>query len=78
MGSPSVTRNPIERNFLTRFLVGLAVVFGMFLGGGALGWTFLSVGVPYGDWIGTGVGAVLAFAAFAVLYRRYDASFDAR
>ncbi|WP_254544021.1 hypothetical protein [Halomarina pelagica] len=68
--------NPVEDNFVTRFLLGLAVIFAMMIGGGAIGGAFLSLGVPYGDWLGVAVGSVLVFVAFVVLYRRYDASYD--
>ncbi|HMB49533.1 hypothetical protein [Natronoarchaeum rubrum] len=70
-------RNPVENNFVTRFLLGLAVVFGMVLGGGAVGWSLSTAGLPFGVWIGTAVGALAVFIAFAVWYGRYDASFSA-
>ena len=68
--------NPVENNFVTRFILGFAVIFAMMIGGGAVGWAFSSIGIPYGDWLGVAIGAVVVFAVFAVLYRRYDASFD--
>ena len=68
--------NPVEANFVTRFLLGTAVLLAMVLGGGAVGQLFLNRGVPYGDWLGTGLGMIVVFAVFAVLYQRYDADFD--
>lgn len=67
--------NPVEENFVTRFLLGMAVLLAMVLGGGAVGQFFQNAGVPYGDWLGAGLGMIAVFAAFTVLYRRYDASF---
>lgn len=69
-------RNPVEATFLGRFVVGLGVILGMFVTGGAVGALLQSSGAPYGDWIGVGLGAVAFFVAFVVAYRRYDASFD--
>lgn len=70
--------NPVERNPVTRYLLGFAVIAGLFLGGGAGGWALSSLSVPYGAWIGTALGAVLAFALFSVAYTRYDASVDSK
>lgn len=70
-----MTQNPVEENFVTRFLLGLAVIFAMTIGGGAVGTTFSDVGLPYGAWIGVAVGAIAVFVAFAALYGRYDASY---
>lgn len=69
-------QNPVEATFVGRFIVGLAVVFGMFATGGAVGALLQSTAVPYGDWVGVGLGAIAFFVAFVVAYRRYDASFD--
>lgn len=67
--------NPVEENFVTRFLLGMAVLLAMVLGGGAVGQFFQNAGVPYGDWLGAGLGMIVVFAVFTVLYRRYDAGF---
>lgn len=68
--------NPVEANFVTRYLLGFAVIVAMMLGGGAVGAAFRATEVPYGGWIGVTVGAVLVFVGFVVLYGRYDASYD--
>jgi hypothetical protein len=70
-------QNPIENNLVTRFLLGFAVVVAMILGGELVGVALLRLDVPYGDWIGVAIGAVAVFVAFTVLYRRYDAAYDA-
>ncbi|GAA0677911.1 hypothetical protein ACFQDG_02720 [Natronoarchaeum mannanilyticum] len=70
-------QNPVEDNFVTRFLLGAAVIFAMSMGGAAAAELFRRVGMPYGAWVGTLVGAIAAFVAFAILYRRYDESFEA-
>lgn len=70
-----MAQNPVERNFVTRFLLGFAVIVLMFVGGGAVGQLFRMVGIQYGAWLGTAVGAVAVFVCFAALYTRYDASF---
>lgn len=68
--------NPVEDNFVTRFILGFAVIFAMMIGGGAVAEAFSSIGIPFGDWVGVVIGAVVVFAAFVVLYRRYDAAFS--
>jgi hypothetical protein len=73
-----MSSNPVESSFLARFAVGFAVITGMFVGGGAVGALLQSASVPYGDWVGAGLGSVAVFVAFVVAYRRYDASFDSR
>lgn len=70
-----MTRNPVERNVVTRFLLGLAVLLGMMVGGAGGAAVFRRLGVPYADWTGVFAGAVVVFLAFAVVYTRYDASF---
>ena len=67
-----MAENPIERNPVTRYLLGMAVVFAMMLGGGAGAYLLTELSVPYGRWIGALVGAFVVFVAFAVIYRRYD------
>ena len=66
--------NPVEGNFVTRLILGLAVIFAMLLGGGAVGSALGATPLPYGGVLGVGVGALLVFVGFAVLYRRYDTS----
>jgi len=70
-----MTSNPVEDNFVTRFILGLAVIFAMMFGGGAGGVALSALDIPFGRLLGTVIGALLVFAAFAVLYRRYDASY---
>jgi hypothetical protein len=68
--------NPVERNPVTRFVLGFAVIAAMAVGGGAVGTLFDSVGVPAGEYVGVAVGAAAVFVAFAAWYRRYDASIE--
>ena len=68
--------NPVEDNFVTRFILGSAVLFAMMVSGGVVSSGFLSVGIPYGDWFGFAIGVIIVFAVFTVLYRRYDASYE--
>lgn len=68
--------NPVEDNFVTRFLLGFAVIFAMMLGGQMVGKALVSFDIPYGRWIGVAVGAILVFVVFSGLYRRYDASYN--
>lgn len=72
-----MSRNPVEENVVTRFLLGAAVIFAMMVGGGAVGSVGTSLGIPYGGWMGVTLGAVAVFVGFTALYRRYDASYDA-
>jgi hypothetical protein len=69
MSTPST-----EESFGSRFIIGLGVIVAMFAGGGAAGWALREAGVPYGAWVGAGVGALVAFVAFALLYSRYTAA----
>jgi len=71
-----MNQNPVEDNPVTRYILGMAVLFGMFLGGGAGLAAFDAARIPYGGWIGFLVGAVVVFVGFVVWYRRYDAQFD--
>ena len=64
-------RNPVEENVVTRFVLGVVVIFAMMLGGGVVGRAFESIGVPYGSWIGVTVGTIAVFLVFTVLYNRY-------
>lgn len=72
-----MARSPVERNVVTRFLLGLAVIAGMMIGATAGGRLFATLAVPFASVAGVLVGALAVFVAFAVWYTRYDASFDA-
>lgn len=63
-----IASNPVKNNFLTRYLFGFAVIVAMMIGGGAVGGVMMNAGIPYEDWIGVAVGAIIVFAAFVVLY----------
>ena len=69
---PSMASNPVERNVVSRTVLGLVVVALMFVGGMAVGSTF----VPELQAFGVLLGSLAVFAGFAVLYRRYDESFE--
>lgn len=71
-----MARNPVENNPVTRFLVGLAVVAGMFVGGAAGGGLFAALSVPYAALVGVLLGSGAVFGAFAVAYSRYDAAVE--
>ena len=67
--------NPVERNVVTRFILGFAVIFGMMLGA-AVGAGLLGVlGLGNLRVLGVAGGALAVFLGFAVWYTRYDASF---
>lgn len=68
--------NPVEENFVTRYILGFAVIVAMMLGGGAVGGAFQAVEIPYGGGIGVALGAILVLVGFIVLYGRYDAAYD--
>ncbi|KYH26728.1 hypothetical protein HAPAU_18320 [Halalkalicoccus paucihalophilus] len=68
-------RNPVERNVVTRFILGFAVLTLMYVVGGAVGGPLVSMAGPVAGFIGVFVGALVAFALFAHWYARYDASF---
>ncbi|SEH14513.1 hypothetical protein SAMN04487967_1637 [Natronorubrum sediminis] len=69
-------QNPVEDNFVTRIILGLAVIYAMMVAGGTLGESFAGLEIPYAEWIGVAVGAMLVFAVFIPLYRWYDASYS--
>lgn len=66
--------NPVENNVVTRFLLGLAVILGLFLGGGAGGALLGRFSFPYSTGIGVLLGSLVVFVAFAAWYTRYDAT----
>lgn len=70
-----MSQNPVERNVVTRFILGLAVITAMSIGGSVVGSLLQDSGVPYGGILGVATGAILVFLAFVVWYSRYDASF---
>lgn len=66
--------NPIEENFITRFILGFAVIMAMMIGGGAGGYGLRTLDFPYGGVVGVTIGALVVFIGFVGLYRRYDAA----
>ncbi|MDZ7730268.1 MAG: hypothetical protein U5K37_03975 [Natrialbaceae archaeon] len=69
-----MSTNSIEDNLITRFILGFAVILAMTVGGGAVGGALSALQVPYGAWVGVAFGALVVFAGFVGLYRRYDAT----
>lgn len=67
--------SPVERNFVTRFLLGFAVLTLMYIGGSVLARPLASVGGSAAGFVGMFLGALLVFVPFAHWYARYDASF---
>jgi len=66
--------NPVEGNFVTRFVLGPAVISAMIVGGSIVAMGFSGLDVPYAGGVGMLLGALAVFAAFSVWYTRYDAS----
>jgi tellurite resistance protein TehA-like permease len=54
------------------FLPGLGVIMKMACVGEGVVLGLLEYGVPYGEWIGVGIGAIAVFIAFAAVYTRFD------
>ncbi len=69
-------RNSIERNFVTRLILGVAVLTLMYVAGGTLARPLVSMGGPIAGFIGVFVGALVMFVLFAHWYARYDGSFE--
>ncbi len=67
--------NPVERNVVTRFVFGFAVIAATMLGAGAVGGGLRTLAVPYGAWIGAAVGALAVLVAVGVVYTRYDRAY---
>lgn len=72
-----MANNVLENNVVVRFLFGLIVIAAMFVVGGATAGGLLALGVPYGDWIGAPLGALVFFVVFAHLYVRAVETVDA-
>ena len=73
-----MAQNIIERNFVVSFLLGLGVIMMMAFVGERLVIGLLEYGVPYGEWIGVGIGAIAVFIAFAAVYTRFDSVYGDR
>lgn len=69
-----MAKNPIENNPVSRFILGFAVIFGMFVGGGIGARVFASISMPFAELIGVVIGALAAFAMFSWFYFKYDKS----
>jgi len=69
-----MAQNPVERNFVTRFVLGLGVILAMMAAGGLTGQLFSTFEFPYATAVGVFIGALAAFVVFAAWYTRYDAS----
>lgn len=68
-------QNPVEDNFVTRLILGVAVIYAMMIAAVSVATAFRNVGIPRAELIGTALGAMLVFVIFALLYRCYDARF---
>jgi hypothetical protein len=66
----------LERHAVIRFLFGLVVITGMFVGGRVGAELFLAVNIPFGDWLGSLVGALLVFLIVSATYGRKYTSQD--
>ena len=64
-----MSTNPVEDNFVTRFILGFAVLVAISLGAGLGGLLFEAVGVPWG--IGYLLGGLGVFLGFSAWYTRY-------
>jgi hypothetical protein len=69
--------SPVESNFVTRFVLGLAVIFAMFTVGSLVAAAFSILDARYAGGAGVLLGALATFVAFSVWYTRYDASWRA-
>ncbi|WP_074854739.1 hypothetical protein [Natrinema salifodinae] len=64
-------QNPIEKNPITRIILGLVVVIGMSIGAHIMIVFFSFLKFPYAPWIGAIVGSITIFLLFSLLYREY-------
>lgn len=71
-----MVHNPIERNVVTRFILGFAVITSMYVGGGVVAGPLVSIAGPVAGFVGMFLGALVVFIAFAHWYARYDGSFE--
>lgn len=71
-------QNIIERNFVASFLLVLSVIMMMAFVGERLAIGLSEYGVPYGAWIGVGIGATAVFIAFAAVCTRSDSVYGDR
>nr|WP_231588008.1 hypothetical protein [Halostagnicola sp. A56] len=68
----------IERNFILSFSPGLSVIMAMTFSGEWIAIILLEFGVPYGAWIGVGIGVIVVFTVFAAVYTRLDSVYGDR
>ncbi|WP_122087945.1 hypothetical protein [Halalkalicoccus subterraneus] len=73
-----MVHNPIERNAVTRFILGFAIITLMSIGGEVVAGPLVSIAGPVAGFVGMFLGALAVFVAFAHWYVRYDASFEAK
>lgn len=71
-----MARNPIEQNFVTRFILGLVIIGLMSAGGAVLARPLASFAGSTAGFVGMFLGALLVFVLFARWYTRYDDSFN--
>ncbi len=63
--------NSVEKNPVTRFILGLVVIICMSLGAQVAMMVLSWVGIPYPNWTGVIVGSLAAFVTFAAIYTHY-------
>lgn len=71
-----MSRNPVERNFVTRLVLGLAVLPCCRWPVGPSRARSFTVAGPVAGFVGMLPGALVAVVLFARWYAGYDASFD--
>jgi CDP-diglyceride synthetase len=60
----------LEGHAVRQFIFGMVVITGMFVGVRVGAELLLSVNVPFGDWLGSLVGALFVFLVVSATYGR--------
>lgn len=72
----SMNSNPVERSFVTRLFLSLAVIVSMSAGGAILAGPLTALGGPGAGLLGMGIGALAVFVLFAQPYSRHERRTD--
>lgn len=68
-------KTPVERNFITRIILGFVVIFVMLIMGSVIGNVMSSIN-KYAGWLGFAIGAILVFVIFTAMYYNYSRSYN--
>lgn len=68
-------KTPVEKNFITRIVLGLVVIFAMLIMGSAVGEIMSSIH-EYVVFLGFTIGAIFVFVIFTAIYYNHSRPYD--